>query len=267
MNDLDFVENLTLGLSSLEVFVSFGCLLKGEDAVDRDVQLAFFQPSENFVGSPQEFFSVSGVIEKLGSSNISRLSNETQDGEGRDGTGGVSERNKDSSLGQRANRDIDGALSDSINDTLGSLASSDLHHLFDNIHALVVLKAGAGDFVEDNELVASQVLGNVGLSLGNGTDDLETTEFRHLGCPLAGTTTNTVNKTPLTLLDQIGMGRRGKVVGRQSLNDARCGNIEANTIRNWQKLGSWNCRVFSVGLKDGVGNAVTDLNPLCGRLI
>ena len=37
MNCLDFVENLTLGLSSLEVLVSFGSFVKREDGIDRDI--------------------------------------------------------------------------------------------------------------------------------------------------------------------------------------------------------------------------------------
>ena len=37
MNDLDFVKNLTLGLSGLEVLVSFGSFVKREDGIDRDI--------------------------------------------------------------------------------------------------------------------------------------------------------------------------------------------------------------------------------------
>ena len=37
MNCLDFVKNLTLGLSGLEVLVSFGSFVKREDGIDRDI--------------------------------------------------------------------------------------------------------------------------------------------------------------------------------------------------------------------------------------
>jgi len=170
------------------------------------------------------------------------------------------------SLRQRVDRDVHRALSDSVNHALDSSASGDLHHLCDNVNALVVLKAHAGDLVEDDQFVASKVLGDVRLSLGHGTNDLETTEFRHLGSPLARATTDTVYQAPLTGLDQIGVGRRGKVVGRQSLDDARGGNIEANVIGNGQEFGGRDGRVLAVGLQDGVGHAVTDLDALGGRL-
>mmetsp|Transcript_9150 Transcript_9150/g.19188 ORF Transcript_9150/g.19188 Transcript_9150/m.19188 type:complete len:373 (-) Transcript_9150:116-1234(-) len=263
---LDFVENLALRSSGLEVLVSLGGFVERKDGVDGNVELSILQPSEDLFGSPQKLFPGSGVVQKLGSCDIGGLADQAQHGEGGDGPGSVAKGDKDSSLGQGIDRDIDRALSDSVDDALDSGAAGDLHHPLDDVHALVVLEARAGDLVQDDQLVAPQVLGDVGFSLGHGTDDLETTEFRHLGRPLAGSAAHAVNQAPLTGLDQIRVRRRSEVVGRQSLDDARGGNVETDTLRYGQELGGGDGGVLAVGLQNRVGNAVADLDPLRGGL-
>ena len=169
---LDLVKDLSLALSGFEVLVALCGLFQREAGVYADVELPVLQPTEDLVGAFNEFCPGRSVIKELGTSDVRRLSDETEDGEGRDGTGGVAKGDEDSPVGKAADGDINGRLSNAVNDGFASLAICDFHYLRYDIHRFVVLVGGTRNLVEHEKFVASERLANVLLALGNGTNDL-----------------------------------------------------------------------------------------------
>ena len=86
---------------------------------------------------------------------------------------------------------------------------------------------GAPHLVQDNELIDVGCAGKLGLGAGAGADDLVATDLCHLGCPLAGATSNTMDKHPFPGLDEASVGRVCEVVSSKSLHPTQCNSIRS----------------------------------------
>jgi hypothetical protein len=142
----------------------------------------------------------------------------------------------------------------------------DLHDPGNDVDAAVVLVARVGDLVQDNELVAAELGGDVLLALGAGADDLVALELGHLGGPLAGAAADPVDEHPLALLDEARVRVGDEVVGRHALHDARDGGLHGHRVGHREQLGRRDRRELGVApehrVRDAVAHLVTGLRRL-----
>mmetsp|Transcript_40398 Transcript_40398/g.121720 ORF Transcript_40398/g.121720 Transcript_40398/m.121720 type:complete len:370 (+) Transcript_40398:450-1559(+) len=264
---LDLVQDLPLTLSSLQVQMSLGRLIQWEGCVNRHIQLALLQPTENFVRPSDQLLPRGDVIQQFRPGNVRRLSDEAEDGEGGNRPRRVPEGDEDAPVSQGVDGDVHRGLADAVDDALDALPVGNFHDLRHDVHRIVVLVGRAGDFVQNEELVAPEGLSDVLLPLGAGPNDLVSPQLGHLRGPLARPPGDAVDEAPLPGLDEVGVGGGGEVVGREALDDARGGDVEADAVGDRQELGGGDGGVLGVRPEDGVRHLVPHLDALGGGLV
>ena len=74
---LDGIEDLALGFASLQIQMAFGGLIQRECSVDTDVELSVLETAKDLIGAGDQFLSGGDVIQKLGTGNVSGLSEQS----------------------------------------------------------------------------------------------------------------------------------------------------------------------------------------------
>ena len=264
---LDGIEDLALGFASLQIQMAFGGLIQRECSINANIELSILEPTKDLIGAGDQFLSSGDVIQKLGAGNVGGLSDQSQDGEGRNCARGIAERDEDTTVGQTTDGDVHSRLADAINDGLASLSIGNLHNLGNNVHRFVVLIRRSGNLIENKKLITAKLGGNVLLALAAGANHLVSTELGHLRGPLARSTADAMDEAPVSLLDEIGVRRAGQVVSGEALHNTSRGGIKPNALRNGKELGGRNRRILGIRTKDRIGDAITNLDSLGGSLI
>mmetsp|Transcript_54574 Transcript_54574/g.45953 ORF Transcript_54574/g.45953 Transcript_54574/m.45953 type:complete len:423 (-) Transcript_54574:26-1294(-) len=259
LEDLDLVEHLASGFTSLEVFVALAGLVERECLVDCHLERAVTKPLEDISRAVQHFRAIYCVIQQLGPSDVGRLGNKTENGEGRHGTRGVAEGYEDTPPGERVDGDVHGSLADTVDNTLYTLAVCDFHDALRDVHTGVILERGARGLVADDELVNTSGAANSLLALGGGANDLVSLDFGHLGGPLAGTATDTVDEAPFAGLNQVCMRAVDQVVRGHALYNAGSCHVQTALVGHRLQLARGHSCVLGIGLEDRVGYSITDL--------